>query len=143
VALYDRIVTDEEIASNAHAAQARIATFPPAPQRVKVRAKLVEVSPMPTPEGISPYTGALVAYAYEVEKVLEGTLGSKTVLVKHWAMLGERAVQGFPREAGKSYDLVIEREADHPQLKGERVIDDTTAFDQEAWFDVASPRVTP
>ena len=143
VALYDRIITAEEIAGNAHAAQARIATFPPAPQRVKVQAKLVEVSPMPTPEGISPYTGALVAYAYEVEKVLEGTLASKTVLVKHWAMLGEKVVQGFPREAGKSYDLVIERETDHPQLKGERVIDDTTAFDQEAWFDVASPRVTP
>jgi hypothetical protein len=143
VGLYDRVLTDEEIASNAHAAQARIAGFPPPPQRVKLTGKLVEISPMPTPEGISPYTGALVAYVYEVEKVHEGDLASKTVLVKHWAMLGEKVVQGFPREAGKSYELLIEREAEHAQLKGERVIDDTTAFDQEAWFDVASPRVAP
>jgi hypothetical protein len=143
VALYDRILTDEEIASNAHAAEARIATFPPAPPRVKAQGKLVEISPMPTPEGIAPYTGAMVAYLYEVEKVQEGALDAKTVLVKHWAMLGEKPVQGFPREVGKSYELMIEREADHPQLKGERVIDDTTAFGQEAWFDVASPRVAP
>lgn len=143
VALYDRVLTDEEIASNAHAAQSRMASFPPAPPRVKLTGKLVEISPMPTPEGISPYTGALVAHVYEVEKVHEGALDSKTVLVKHWAMLGEKAVQGFPREVGKSYELLIEREADHPQLNGERVIDDTTAFDQEAWFDVASPRVSP
>jgi hypothetical protein len=143
VALYDRILTDEEIASNAHAAQARIASFPAAPQRVKLTGQLVEISPMPTPEGISPYTGALVAHVYEVEKVQEGALEAKTVLVKHWAMLGEKVVQGFPREVGKSYELLIEREADHTQLKGERVIDDTTAFDQEAWFDVASPRVAP
>lgn len=143
VALYDRVLTDEEIASNAHAAEARIASFPPAPQRVKVLGKLIELSPMPTPEGISPYTGALVAYVYEVEKVLAGKVESKTLLVKHWAMLGEKVVQGFPRELGKSYELSIEREADHPQLKGERVIDDTSAFDQEAWFDVAAPRVAP
>jgi hypothetical protein len=143
VALYDRILTDEETASNAHAAEARIATFPPAPPRVKAHGKLVEISPMPTPEGISPYTGAMVAHVYEVEKVQEGALDARTVLVKHWAMLGEKPVQGFPREVGKSYELLIEREADHPQLKGERVIDDTTAFGQEAWFDVASPRVAP
>ncbi|RBP37324.1 hypothetical protein DES53_11462 [Roseimicrobium gellanilyticum] len=143
VALYDRILTDEEIASNAHAAQARVSTFPSAPQRVKLSGKLTESSPMPTPEGISPYTGALVAHLYEVEKIHQGTLETKTVLVKHWAMLGEKVVQGFPREVGKTYELLIEREVDHTQLKGERVIDDTTAFDQEAWFDVASPRVAP
>ncbi len=143
VALYDRAITAEEIASNATAAKARIAAFPAAPARVKVQARLVEVSAMPTPEAIAPYTSSLVAYVYEVEKVLEGALEGKTVLVKHWAMLDEKAAQGFPREAGKSYELLLEREQDQPQLKGERVMDDTTAFDQTAWFDVAPPRVAP
>ncbi|MFZ4765721.1 MAG: hypothetical protein ACOYMN_12270, partial [Roseimicrobium sp.] len=31
--------------------------------------------------------------------------------------------------------------ADQAQLKGERVMDDTTAFQLEPWFDVTPPRV--
>ena len=143
IALYDRALTAEDAAASAQAAQARIAAFPAAPPRVQVRAKLTEVSAMPTAEGIAPYTSSLIVYVYEVEQVIEGALAAKNILVKHWAMLGEKVVQGFPREAGKSYELLLEREADHSHLKGERVMDDSTSFDLETWFDVASPRVVP
>ena len=30
---------------------------------------------------------------------------------------------------------------DHPELRGERVTDDTTAFDMEPWFEVTTPAV--
>lgn len=141
IALYDRLFTDEDIIANAEAARTRIASFPPAPTRVKLMGRLVEVSALPTPEGIAPYTGSLVAYVYEVEKVLSGEFTAPKVLVKHWCMLDQKVAEGFPREVGKSYELTLEREADHAHLKGERVMDDTTAFDLEAWFDVAPPRV--
>lgn len=141
VALYDHALTDEDIAANAGAARSCIATFPAAPPRVQLMGKLAEVSALPTPEGIAPYTSSLVAYVYEVEKVTAGELKTQKVLVKHWCMLDQKVVQGFPRETGKSYELMLEREADHTHLKGERVMDDTTAFDLEPWFDVSPPRV--
>jgi hypothetical protein len=141
VAIYDRTLDAGEIARGSQAMQQRIAALPPAPPRVKLQGKLVEVSAMPTPEGIEPYTSALVEYVYEVEKVLEGEFKDKRVLVKHWAMLDAVPVEGLPREVGKSYELTLERGKDHEHLQGERVMQDTTAFDLEPWFDVGPPRV--
>jgi hypothetical protein len=141
VAIYDRTLDADEIARGSQAMQQRIAALPPPPPRVKLQGKLAEVSAMPTPEGIEPYTSALVEYVYEVEKILEGEFKDKRVLVKHWAMLDVVPVEGLPREVGKSYELTIERGQDHQHLQGERVMQDTTAFDLEPWFDVASPRV--
>jgi hypothetical protein len=96
---------------------------------------------MPTPEAIEPYTSSLVEYVYEVQKVLEGDFKEPRVLVKHWAMLNLHTVEGLPRELGKSYELTLEKSEDHLHLQGERVMQDTGAFDLQAWFDVAPPRV--
>lgn len=142
VAVYDHALNEAERQLDALAASRLISKFVPAPPRLKVRAKLAEASGMPTAEGIDPYTSSLVVYIYDVEQVIEGEFSEKRILVKHWAMLGQKPVDAMPREVGKSYDLVLERESGHPNLKGERVMDDTTAFDMEPWFDVASPRVT-
>lgn len=141
VAVHGRALGDAEMKQQAALQMAHLAKLPPAPAQVKVSARLVEASAMPSAEGIAPYTGALVAYVYEVEKVLEGTFTAKSMVVKHWAMLDQRTTAGFPREVGKTYELTLERDSDHPHLKGERVMDDTTAFDLEAWFDVTPPRV--
>ena len=78
---------------------------------------------------------------YEVESVLSGEYKDKRILVKHWALLDRRAVKGFPREKGQSYELTLERDSDHPELTGERVMDDTGVFDLQAWLDVARPRL--
>jgi hypothetical protein len=80
-----------------------------------------------------------VNYVYEVEKVISGELTARKVLVQHWGLLNLVPIVGFPREIGKTYRLTIEREADHPELKGERVSDDTTAFDLDPWLDVGPP----
>lgn len=145
VALHDHALPADQATAHAASAQARISSLPAAPPRVRVKARLVETSAMPTPEGIEPYTAALVAYVYEVQEVLEGDFPTteKRLLVKHWGMLGREPVQGFPRTEGQIYELVVERQTAHSHLNGERVMDDTTAFDLEPWFDVSSPRVTP
>lgn len=144
VALHDHALPADQAAAHAASAQARISSLPAAPPRVRVKARLVETSAMPTPEGIEPYTAALVAYVYEVQEVLEGDFPTteKRLLVKHWGMLGREPVQGFPRTEGQTYELVVERQSAHSHLNGERVMDDTTAFDLESWFDVSSPKVT-
>lgn len=143
IAFYDRNLTADEISKNAAAQLDQIKVLPaPAPQ-VRLRGKLVETSKVPTAESIEPYTRALVAYVYEVESVLAGEYKDKRVLVKHWALLDRAATEGFPREKGQSYELTLERESDHPELTGERVMDDTGAFDMQAWLDVAPPRLPP
>lgn len=138
---YDVAFSAEQVEQSANSALSYVGQLPPAPERVRLRGKLVEESAMPTAEGIDPYSNALVAYVYEVEEVLEGEFAEKQVLVKHWAMLGREPVLGFPYEIEKSYELVIERQSDHPYLQGERVMDDTIdGLGLEPWLDVKAPR---
>jgi hypothetical protein len=141
VAIYDHMLGADEIGRNAAAMEPRIASLPPPAARVRLQGKLVELSAMPTPEAIEPYTSSLVEYVYEVQKVLEGDFKEPRVLVKHWAMLNLHTVEGLPREVGKSYELTLEKGEDHLHLQGERVMQDTSAFDLQAWFDVAPPRI--
>jgi hypothetical protein len=127
------------IAKHAKLLLDREAALPPAPPLVKLRAKLVETSAMPTAEGLGAYTGGLVAYVYEVHQVLSGEYSEKRVLVRHWAMLDRQIVAGFPRKTGEVYELEIEPVSAHPELGGERVMDDTTALDLDLWYDVSTP----
>lgn len=115
-----------------------------APPRVRLRAKLTETTGVPTAEGIAPYTRAMIAYAYDVEEVIEGHYDGKQILVCHWALMNEKACTGFPRKLGESYELTVEPldlEKHHPELEGQRVFDDTTAFDLEKWYDIALPQL--
>ena len=141
VAIYDRALSDEEIAGDAATLGERLGKLQSMPVQIRVVAKLVEISKIPTLESIQPYSSALLNYVYEVEKVLAGELPEKRILVKHWGLLNKATVQGYPRQVGGSYEMVIEREADHTELQGERVSDDTTAFDLVPWFDVGTPVV--
>jgi hypothetical protein len=141
VALYGRALGLDEISRNAGASLQRAAQFPAPPHRVALRAKLAESSTPPQVEAIVPYTGSLVACMYEVQQVVSGEFKEKRILVNHWGLLNRQPVAGFPREVGKVYDLTVEKQSDHPELRGERVTDDTTAFDMEPWFDVTTPQM--
>jgi hypothetical protein len=56
-------------------------------------------------------------------------------------MLDQKPLHGFPRQIGERYDLLVESVTAHEHLKGERVMDDTTAFGLQPWFDVTAPMV--
>jgi hypothetical protein len=140
LAFYPRALPDEELSASARTMLGRVESRP-APSRIKLRGRLVETSAIPTPEAIYPYTGALVAYVYEVRSVVAGELKAPAILVKHWGMLGRKTVTGFPRKIGEEYDLEVAPEDAHPQLKGERIVDDTTALDVESYFDLSVPRI--
>lgn len=140
IALYHRPLDAGEIAQNSAAVLREAGKFPPAPPRVSLRGRVVESSSPPALEDIAPYTGSLIANVYEVEKVLSGEFKDKRILVKHWGLLNKTPVPNFPRDIGKSFELVVEKESDHPELRGERVTDETTAFDLESWVDVSLPQ---
>lgn len=139
LAIYDRTLTAQEVAADASFARSLIDRFSAPPPRVILTGKLVEASSVPTPESIAPYRSSLVSCVYEVQKITSGSLSTSRVLLKHWGLLNLKQTAEFPREIGRTYELTIERESDHPELKGERVSDDTAAFDLEPWLDVSRP----
>lgn len=143
LALYQRALDASEVLKNTETARKRVVKFQPRSTPLKVRAKLLEVTAPPSPESITPYTSSLVTCLYEVEQVLSGELKEKRILVKQWGLLNRLPVIGFPVQEGKIYDLLLESESIHPELKGERVTDDTSTFDLEPWFDITPPRVIP
>lgn len=105
---------------------------------VKVRAKLLEMTEARPPEALDTYTRGLLGYRYEIEEVIEGELDAESVMVIHWTILDRTPLPGFPREIGKSYELVLQPVSAHPELVSERQWNDL--FDPaEPWFDITSP----
>jgi hypothetical protein len=140
IAIFTQALAPEEIAaSSAHQLQANPAAA--AVRRVTLSATLVETSRVPSLESIQPYTSALISCVYEVKKVTAGEFSGPRILVKHWGLLNRQPTTIFPRHVGQTYDLVVEQESDHPELRGERVLDDTTAFDLIPWIDVSRPQM--
>jgi hypothetical protein len=58
--------------------------------------------------------------------------------------MDRKPCSGFPRKPGDSFELLVEPldlTLHHPELEGQRVLDDTTAFDLEKWYDIAPPKL--
>ncbi len=146
IALHTTALDDDTIQSSHQYWQARLAeTLQKSPPRVRLRAKLTEATGVPTAEGIDPYTRAMITYVYDVEQVLEGSYEEKQILVCHWAMMDLKPCAGFPRQPGDTVELLVEPfdiDTHHPELKGQRVLDDTTAFDLEKWYDITPPALS-
>lgn len=138
VAIYKRPLDEPELVVSAGDLPADLVSVSAA--RVKLRGRLLEASPMPTAEGINPYTSALVECVYEVTNVIEGDYNEKRVFVKHWGMLDRKTTAGFPRRPGVEYELLLEPLSEHPQLKGDRSMA-LDVFDLDPYYDVSAPKV--
>jgi hypothetical protein len=106
---------------------------------LKVRARLVETTPVPPADSIGAYRRALIGNVYEVTEVLEGALEQERIAVFHWAILDRMKVTGAERKTGENYTLTLEPMASRPELKGERRFFDSDAFDLELFLDTSFP----
>ena len=135
VAIYNRIMTAGEAKQHYQLYSKRLAERKPAP-RVEMQAKLIKRTKVPTAESIAPYRRALVACLYEVEKVTSGECKDKQVLVAHWAMLDAKPLKSLDgRIEGASVNLVLEPYSAHPELQGERLIDNCEAQNLALYMD--------
>lgn len=135
VAIYSRIVSPEEAKMKFDLYDAKLKARKPA-QRAIVQAKLLEKSPAPDLKSMGTYRRCLVMYAYEIEKVIEGKLDDRKIVVAHWAILDLKAQdEVIKKEIGGVSRLVLEPMADHPQLKGERRMEETSEPDLPAYYD--------
>lgn len=135
IALYSRRLYGQEIAANARLAAQRLAQRQPV-SRAVVRAKLVEASKLPTPDSISPYRSAMVAHAYDVVEVLEGTLSDRAISAARWAILDKQVQPDAARTVGEVYTLEIEPFEEHPELEGERLVTDIEDLTRPLYYEV-------
>ena len=135
IAFYSRPLTPEEVATDAAIVAGKLAERKPV-ERLQLRGKLTAMSQMPDVDAIKPYVRALVYYLYETDHP-----DHKEVAVGHWAILDKQMVPGFPREIGKTYDLVIEPQSAHPQLDSQAVSldDEKFPFHLKQYYDVSPP----
>ncbi|MGQ0734631.1 MAG: hypothetical protein ACT4QD_13370 [Acidobacteriota bacterium] len=106
--------------------------------RSVVEARLVSSAPIPTPESIAPYRHALVVSRYEVVNTVEGPGAARELLVAHWAIRDGRVLSDAARAAGQVYRLTVERYDAHPELEGERLIQEATVAAGPLYYDVGT-----
>lgn len=123
IALYDRRLDADEVAANARAYLADVASRAPVAS-VDVRVRRVAASQAPTVEEILPYRNALVLDEYEVLEVLDGDLGEPRIRVAHWALLNGEARPRAAAKPGEVLDLHLEPFSDHPEVQNLYLADD-------------------
>jgi hypothetical protein len=143
VAIHTQALPFDTISASAALWKERLTPLATAmPPRVRLKGKLVETTGTPTAEGIDPYTRAMVTAIYDVEQVLEGNFSDRQILVCHWALMDLKPTRQARRQVGQSYELIVEPldlQTHHPELAGQRIVDDTTAFDLDKWYDIVPP----
>ncbi len=132
VAVYNRILSAEEAEEHHRLFQEKLKNRKLVEQTV-VSAKLISTTRPPTPESIAPYRRALLVADYEVEKVISGSLKEKNIQVADWGVLDAKILLQ-KLKIGSSYELVLEKFSDQPQLEGERLVSDSDDFDLTLYY---------
>mgnify|MGYP001119425330 CR=1 FL=1 len=116
------------------AARLPVAPATAAAGRVRLEVRLVAVTPTPSVASIAPYTRALVAYTYEVTRVLAGDCRQPRILVAHWA-IRDRQILDLGKQVGGTYVLEVEPFEARPELEGERLLMDTDEFHLPLYYE--------
>jgi hypothetical protein len=132
IAIFNRALTSEEATRQYDLFSARLDNRAP-PERLRIRAKCLEISPIPDPNTIVPYRRALVVNRYHVEKVLRGSFEGRELLVAQWGVLDKNVIADAKPRIGQTVELMLESFDDHPELKSERQIVDVESLELP-WF---------
>lgn len=116
VAIYNRVMGDDEVKENHRRYSAETRQRPAVP-KVRLRARLVAKSAAPTLEQIAPYREALVVYEYQVLEVVGGRYDRRRVRVAHPAILDRQPLPVLRREPGSEHQLLLEPFAANPQVE--------------------------
>jgi hypothetical protein len=115
VAVFDRLVDDEEALEHYASSQALMGA------RVKndehpVRAKVLEVSRVPTLESITPYRNALMKFRCQVLSAEEG-FTAKEIVVSQWCWLDAQPMPAQKLKPGDEVELRLQSLDNNPQVK--------------------------
>ena len=111
----------------------------PGEGRLRIRGKLLELTPRPEIGELGAYTRALVYHLYEIETVSGGAFNAKRMVVAHWSLLDRKPAAGVPSKVGEIYEIEVEPLTRNPQLKSERTFDETSDLEAAIYFDITTP----
>jgi len=140
-AIYDRFLPGEEVRRNARLYRQMIAQRHEVPQ-VELQATLLEKSPVPTAEEISPARSALVVSRWRVDGVLRGSLAQSQVLVAQWAVLNGQPQAIAELQPGAKRRMTVERLGLNAQLETVLRIDRFNTGDdpqKPRYYEVSDP----
>ncbi len=126
IAIYSRALGATEASGHSELCHQKLAERSPVEQIV-VHAKLLAVTPPPSPESIKPYRRALVVNDYEVQEIISDGLLEKKFQGAHWGVLDAEVLSQKLR-VGTVYELTLEKYSEQPQLEGERLVSDSEDF---------------
>jgi hypothetical protein len=135
VAIYDRKITDEEIAKKHQLYASKIAQRP-APEVTEVELELVRRHEPPALKDIAPYRRALVLNLYRV--IGESPVADEDgeVRVAEWILLdGQEPEANKPLRPGMRRQMRLERFENHPELESERMIGEPFDLDQDLYIE--------
>lgn len=89
---------------------------PAAPTRILVDGRLIRAFAVPTPNSIAPYRQALAFNVYRIERVVEGQLDARRVVIGHWAVRDGRMCNGAERKEEATYRMALAPLASIPKL---------------------------
>ena len=121
VAIYDRALGADEAFEN-YRRYAELRAELPRVDRIRLRARLVQRSAIPSLQEIAPYREALAVFAYEIEELLDGELPEAAKIgsplrVAHRVLADGEALPVSRRATSRSVELMIEPFLDHQQLE--------------------------
>jgi hypothetical protein len=141
LALYSRVLEDEEVAENARRHRAMREARPSVP-RLVVDARLEQLSRVPTLAEISPYREALSVDRYRVLDVVEGTYEGSTLRAARWALQDGEHIEVSGGEAPR-LRLVLEAFLLNPQLESVYTSDTLSGTKEPLFYVVESTQETP
>ncbi|GIX08127.1 MAG: hypothetical protein KatS3mg115_2530 [Candidatus Poribacteria bacterium] len=116
VALFDRVLSAEEVRAEYEAYRKILLSRPIIPQ-IEVEAELIAASRIPTLQEISPYREALVVNEYRVLKAFFGDPRLERIRVVHWALMDGQTLE-VPQRPGQRVRLRLEPYEQNRQLEG-------------------------
>lgn len=146
--VYSRGLTDQELQLQAAAVGHRLKTRTPV-AATRVQAKCIERTTIPAPAQILPYRRALAVHEFEIQEILakhHSLSAPKTtpplepgarILVAQWVILdGQVLPEASQPAVGAAAELTLELVEQHPELKSERQILETTELDLPLYYSV-------
>jgi hypothetical protein len=135
VAIYDRKITDEEIARKSALYRDKIARRPP-PEITEVEVELIRRHEPPALEDIAPYRRALVLNLYRVIGKSPVADENGEVRVAEWILLdGQEPEANKPLRPGMRRQMRLERFENHPELESERMIGEPFDLDHDLYIE--------
>jgi len=119
IAVFPRVLTAEEAATQARASAAMRADREPA-TTVHFKGTLARQAETSKLEEIRPYTRSLSFAEYKVDEVLEGEWEEPTIMVAHWMIMDAERLPIADREPGTEVELRVELMEQHSQLESSR-----------------------